>query len=86
VLSVPVFTTDETRNRGNQDPEYDNPHCVFHLINKLPTYSGDETAAEEDGRKLSELEKETMRMSQKFTFEEIRKAEKLALAIGRCAE
>jgi hypothetical protein len=56
------------------------------LINKLPTYSGDETAAEEDGRKLSELEKETMRMSQKFTFEEIRKAEKLALAIGRCAE
>lgn len=37
ILSVPVFTPDEYKNFGEQDPAFDIPRAVIHLINKRPS-------------------------------------------------
>lgn len=81
IVTVPVFTHENRANLGKQDQEFDQPHCIVHLINKKPTIFDTE-----EGKKYSDDELENLRQAASFSQADIEQMETLSFSIGRCAE
>jgi hypothetical protein len=71
---MPVFTTEEVKNHGNQDELSDIPRAVIHLINKRPVNNGDHMTIEE------------LKFSAPWTRVDFLKLESFSKTVGRCHE
>jgi hypothetical protein len=72
ILSVPVYTPSEYKNLGQQDPAFDMPRAVIHLVNKKPTVTFDGIT-----------EKELLQQCE-FSRGDLDRLQEFALTVGLC--